>query len=470
MTDPRNPSGDRGLERLLRETLPPPDAGDVACLDADTLAAWVDDALTPGERAAAEVHAAGCARCQSMLAVMIRTAPVDSAAAGSAVRRWAMMFVPALAAAAAVTLWFAVERPWRSGAPAPAAVEEAPSAVGEPPVLPAPATAAPASPADAPMTQAAKKEAELMLADALRKKEAGEERAPSSESALRRAPEEKSIDKDRRDAAAGAVADARAANVAAPAARPAPGAAPPPPPAAAPLGGLAETVAIQPSAAPTRADDRVRQAPPMQSATQYPQQQSPQQQPTQQQATPPQQQAPPQQGAQQRPDQQQAGGVATREAAAPQPRAETDSARAAVAGRAGVAETAQKNALRSALEKSTDGTAFRSPDGSGWWRISAGRVAEASTDNGATWSSRYVADEKTVLTAGAAAATSTVWIVGRAGVILVTTNGRSWRRVPFPENTDLIAVTAADARHATVIAADGRAFATADAGATWSRK
>jgi hypothetical protein len=213
----------------------------------------------------------------------------------------------------------------------------------------------------------------------------------------------------------------------------------------------------------------------MQSATQYPQQQwppqqSPQQQPAQQQAPPPPQQMTPQQGAQQRPDQQQAGGVVTREAAAPRPRAETDSARAAAAGRAGVVETAQNNALRSVLEKSADGTAFRSPDGSGWWRLSAGRVAEASTDNGATWSSRYVADEKTVLTAGAAAATSTVWIVGRAGVVLVTTNGRSWRRVPFPENTDLIAVTAADARHATVIAADGRAFATADAGATWSRK
>jgi photosynthesis system II assembly factor YCF48-like protein/putative zinc finger protein len=470
MTDPRNPSGDRGLEQLLRETLRPPDAGGVACLDADTLAAWVDDALTPGERAAAEAHAAGCARCQSMLAVMIRTAPVDAVAEGSAVRRWAMMFVPALAAAAAVTLWFAVERPWRSGAPAPAAAQEARSAVGEPPVLPAPATAAPASPADAPMTHAAKKEAELMLADALRKNTAGEERAPSSESALRRAPEEKSIDKDRRRAAAGTVADARAANVAAPAARRAPGAATPPPPAAAPLGGLAETVAIQPPAAPTRADDRVRQAPPMQSATQYPQQQSSQQLPTQQQAPPPQQQATPQQGTQQRPDQQQAGDVVTREAAAPRPRAETDSARAAAAGRGGAAEAVQVNALRSGIEKSAGGAAFRSPDGSGWWRISGGRVAEASTDKGATWSPRYVADDKTVLTAGAAATTSTVWIVGRAGVVLVTTNGHSWRRLPFPENTDLIAVTAADARHATVIAADGRAFATADAGATWSRK
>ena len=34
-------------------------------LDADTLAAWADNALDPGELAAAEAHAADCARWES---------------------------------------------------------------------------------------------------------------------------------------------------------------------------------------------------------------------------------------------------------------------------------------------------------------------------------------------------------------------------------------------------------------------
>ena len=464
MTDARN-TGDRGLERLLREGLPPADAGDVAaCLDVDSLAAWIDNALTPGERAAAEAHAAGCARCQSMLAVMIRTAPVEAAAEGSAIRRWTMMFAPALAAAAAVVLWFAVESPPQSDAPAAERAATVPSAVGEPPVVPAPATAAPASPADAPMTHAAKEEAELMLADALRKSEDREQRSPPSSSAtrsagVRRAPAENSADKAR-EAAAEAVADARGAGSGLDAAPLAAGAAPKstPPPASPPSAGVAETVAIQTPTAQARQDERLRQAAPMPSATQA----APQA--TQQQPNPP--------ASQQRPDQQQAAGFTARDAAAPQPRTETDvSARAgAGAGRGGAAETPQVSALRYAAARTQETIAFRSADGDGWWRITGGRVVEASTDKGTTWSMRFAGDEKTVLAAGSAASSSTVWIVGRAGLVLLTTDGRAWRRLPFPETADLIAVTAADARHATVIAADGRAFSTADAGASWVRR
>jgi hypothetical protein len=46
-----------------------------SCLDAETLAAWADAALTAKEREAAEAHAADCARCQALLAAMVRTAP-----------------------------------------------------------------------------------------------------------------------------------------------------------------------------------------------------------------------------------------------------------------------------------------------------------------------------------------------------------------------------------------------------------
>jgi hypothetical protein len=431
MTDSRNARDDRGLERLLREALPPGDSGeDVPCLDPDTVAAWYEGALTAAERASAEMHAAGCARCQAMLAVMLRTEPPTGAHEPSAVRRWMMMLGPALAAAAAVTIWFAADR--RSHP-----VEEpaaSPTAVGEPPA--APATPLPARSTAAPMTEAAKKEAELALADAVRQNEGRTDArrpaptrpalVPPAHSLTR---EEKARDKDIDSIAPRAVAEPPAA---------------PPPPA-----GLAETVQVAqaPPAAAKPADERQRAEPaPMQSQAQY----------TQQQAVP------------RRPEQQQAADVVSRDAAARSPRAETDRA----AGRGGASAGSQANELISAAATAADVFAFRSPDDSAWWRVTSGRVAQQSTDKGATWATRYAADEKTSLTAGSAASPTTVWMVGRAGTVLVTTDGRTWRRIPFPEAVDLIAVTASgsDGRRATVISADGRSFATADAGASWSRK
>ncbi|HET7217666.1 MAG TPA: YCF48-related protein [Vicinamibacterales bacterium] len=482
MTDARHAREDRGLERLLRQGLPPADPGDeAACLDADTIAAWIEDGLNASERAAAEVHAAGCARCQSMLAVMMRTMPADAEMQGSAIRRWTMMFAPALAAAAALALWFAVERPAQR---LPESSQSAAASnVGEPPVVPAPATAVP-SPAGAPMTESAKKEAELMLSDALRKTE-GQVRAaaPASSDArgLRRTREQE--DKSRanlpdKDAAAkpaaDALADTRLASGAAraPVARSQPGAAaaaPAPPPAAAPvpLGAVAETVTSTPPVNVAKAGEERRRAEPSLPSATPPAQQQTMQQPTPQQvAQQPQsvqQQAGQQQASQQRPDQQQAAGFAARGAvAAPQP-AESDRA----AGRlGGIAETVQVNTPRSA----TDVIAFRSPNDNDWWRITGGRVAQVSTDKGTTWSTRYAADANMSLTAGSAASPSTVWMVGRGGAVLVTTDGRSWRRVAFPERVDLAAVTAVDARHATVITMDGRSFTTTDAGVSWTRK
>src|SRR4029078_10096095 len=103
--------------RLLRETLREgaASAPSAACLDADTLAAWSDGALSAADRAAAESHAASCARCPAMVAAMALTAPPAPARhwwrAGT--YRW---LVPLAAAAAAVVLWVAVP-PQPGGAP-----------------------------------------------------------------------------------------------------------------------------------------------------------------------------------------------------------------------------------------------------------------------------------------------------------------------------------------------------------------
>jgi hypothetical protein len=107
-----------------------------------------------------------------------------------------------------------------------------------------------------------------------------------------------------------------------------------------------------------------------------------------------------------------------------------------------------------------------SPDANVRWRL-AGRDVERSSDGGRTWQSQPTGSE-TELLAGAAPAPTVCWIVGRSGLVLRSTDGATWQRLPFPEATlDLAAVTARDALDATVTGADGRRYRTTDAGKTW---
>jgi hypothetical protein len=87
---------------------------------------------------------------------------------------------------------------------------------------------------------------------------------------------------------------------------------------------------------------------------------------------------------------------------------------------------------------------------------------------GASWDS-LPTDITAQLTASAAPSISVCWAVGRGGVVMLTTDGRTWRRVAFPEITDLSSVRATDARTASITTADGRMFSTSDGGVTWDR-
>ncbi len=109
-----------------------------------------------------------------------------------------------------------------------------------------------------------------------------------------------------------------------------------------------------------------------------------------------------------------------------------------------------------------------SPDPMIRWRI-AGALVERSTNGGSSWVP-VPTGVRAELTAGAAPAASVCWLVGRGGVVLLTIDGRGWRRVAFPEMTDLSAIEARDARTASVSAADGRVFVTSDGGVTWDRR
>ena len=108
----------------------------------------------------------------------------------------------------------------------------------------------------------------------------------------------------------------------------------------------------------------------------------------------------------------------------------------------------------------------RSSDGSTRMAHRQPGSVQRSNDAGATWETQS-AGVSAVITSGAAPSDSVCWLVGKSGVVLLSTDGRSWRRVPFPQAVDLISVVATDATTATVVAAGGRTFRTTDGGRSW---
>lgn len=127
---------DREFDSLLRQSLELQSKTSIAaesspeCLDAETLAAWSDGALPRDQARAVESHAAGCARCQAMLAAFARAEPssveplvqprateTPARSAWTFWQRWKIgWLVPIAATAAALAIWVAT--------PSPPAVEE----------------------------------------------------------------------------------------------------------------------------------------------------------------------------------------------------------------------------------------------------------------------------------------------------------------------------------------------------------
>ena len=164
-----------------------------------------------------------------------------------------------------------------------------------------------------------------------------------------------------------------------------------------------------------------------------------------------------------------AGAAAAAPAAPPAPAAVTNGALTQEAARTAAGTAAEARADR-AQARSAFATAPRlvvmTADGSGRWRIAAGRIQYAAR-NGAPWISAAALDPSG-LTAGAAPGGLVCWLVGRTGTVLLTTDAVRFSRLTAPAATDLIAVRASDARTATVTAADGRRFTTTDQGASWT--
>jgi hypothetical protein len=112
----------------------------VNCLDAETLAAWMDGGLDGAALEDVRAHVADCGRCQALAGALGRTrTAVPAIEAHPAPRRWLMWAVPLAAAATAIAVWVAIPEQ-RNAAVVPAA--EAPLQKEEPAAPPPPATAA----------------------------------------------------------------------------------------------------------------------------------------------------------------------------------------------------------------------------------------------------------------------------------------------------------------------------------------
>ena len=101
-------SRDRALEQLLRRRTPAASAVTPACADSETLAAWIDGGLDAQAMAETELHLSNCARCQAMLAAIVRSEPDAPAVLPWWSRMHLRWLVPLTAAAAATVLWMVV--------------------------------------------------------------------------------------------------------------------------------------------------------------------------------------------------------------------------------------------------------------------------------------------------------------------------------------------------------------------------
>jgi hypothetical protein len=411
---------DRSIETLLRSSRAHDGGAQMTdqCVDAESLAAWMEGGLSADARAAVEKHAVGCARCQALLASMARTA-VDLESTPWWRTVTAKWLVPVAAVATALIVWVSVGRgPARSTAPEPTFVEASKSPDQ-------PAVAAPVAPPPARPGASADKQSSQLA-------ETADAEAPS---------------KQKRDMSARRREDDRLASAQAPKASTQP---------LPVVGGVAGGVsagavdAVRPQGQ-TGADTAARSAPPPA-------------------ASPVAAPVP-------------AGPTAP--GAPPQPIANAASAEAKPTAVGGVAEavTIQREATANERAAGRGGAnlvastlEIRSPDPAYRWRILPPGGIQRSTDGGTTWAvvdplpaaPRAGNPTPAVLTAGSSPSRDICWIVGRAGAVLLSTNGATWQRRPFPESVDLTGVRASSEINAIVMTADGRQFVTTDGGATWS--
>jgi len=424
----RDRDRDAEMDRLLRAAMSDGPAGSAdACPAADELSAYVEQTLARPEREALEPHLASCERCQQALAMMA-TMPEPAAIPANAPARtpswwlagWRRWLVPATALASAAIIYVALKpaavlqpnlSPDSIVATAPAESPTPPEAPGTSQLLPGKAVPSAAQLAEAASPRAKREEGNEEEKEAVN--ETPRVLARTRDKAVADRPEAKLEAAPFRADEAEAGQSATLAPV--PQLAAAPVAAPPsqPPPSAEPE-AMAEAQAhtAQPRAAGGALGVR--------------------------------------------PTRLKAG-----EAAAPRVAAPTGSkaaADAALAAPEQVVSTARGEGSQAAIVKGAGARPLL-------WRLDPGARIFGSADAGRTWQLQYTGAGR--LVAGSSPSPEVCWVVGGRGLVLRTTDGRTWHAVPFPERLDLVAVLADSDRRATVHASDGRRFTTDDGGATW---
>jgi hypothetical protein len=111
-------------------------------------------------------------------------------------------------------------------------------------------------------------------------------------------------------------------------------------------------------------------------------------------------------------------------------------------------------------------TVISTPDSDVFYRIAGGGFVEISEDGGATWQ-RQLLNPSAEFTAGSAPEPRICWLVGRSGIVFLTEDGKSWRKLPSPTSENLVVVVAKSASNATVTANDDQKWSTDDSGKSW---
>jgi Putative zinc-finger len=416
-------ASDRSIDRLIEGELRRADPGAIppaspACVEAGLLAAWSERALTSEESREVEAHLADCARCQAMLAAFARAEPPTAAAPAHA--WWSMRWlVPIAAAAAAIALAVWVAR-------SPAVVPESPVdtlARSEPqaaPPIPLQADRVVANQGTQP--PARPEEPQSFRRGAAPRQAAGAGQQTKGGTAAKTT------------AASGAVAQTAPPPAAPPvpppaaAAPPPPPATPPPPPPAMtpPPRGVVGGIPRPPPAGNPVAAGAARAADETRSST--------------------------------------VAGLVVSEFGSDDSMTAASGIVGGFGGRGGGRGGGGGGGSRAGGGRGGGSIAPASPMR---WRILSPGVVERSEDEGASWIPVPIEPAGPPVTGGVAPSRLVCWLVGREGLVLLTTDAEHFTRVAFPQAVDLASIRATNAREAAVTTTDGRTFTTSDGGQTW---
>jgi hypothetical protein len=441
------------LARRVGEALDRLNSGGAgACPDAEIIAAYSDEALDPAETAQWEGHFAACARCRKILRVLAASTeaplaeqevarlgervaaaqtPVDIAAAKATVARRgavaknARWLAPALGVAAVLAVWFAMRPPWRATDHG-----DSTSLVAQ-----APKEEMPSNPVPAATDQLSRN---APARDQKTEPQPSFDRSAATSAPLGSSPGVRAKSDATTATATGALDEAKktksmpeAREMQAPVTSPAP---PPSKQAQAAMPAAPQpqsTVALNSSAAATPQSETnsnaVRNAPAR--------------------------------------DAQASANETLGASTVTAPSKVSPELRA---------DVRKEQAFRVVTPLQKDSALLKAPSSSVLWRVGKSGSIERSTDAGKTWAAQTSPSQEDWL-AGAAISERICWLAGRHGVLARTVDGEHWERIAPPAQAartggampDWTDVTASDFRSATITAADGRKFATADGGKTW---